>query len=216
MSVDSNSKTSTTIILIRHGLTSSTGKILPGRTPGLFLSNEGISQAQKVGQRIAKTTKLDALYSSPMERTIQTAQQISKFCNIDLQIDEGLLECDFGSWTGKELKELMKDPAWQNVQHWPSGFSFPQGESFLQMQHRITSTLSKLQEKHIGQTIAAVSHADPIKAALAYAMGIHLDLFQRLIVSPCSMSILNYNSLGINILGVNNICELPLGNKGDK
>ena len=117
--------------------------------------------------------------------------------------DKGLLECDFGEWTGRELKELMKLPEWSTVQRYPSGFRFPEGESFTEMQTRITTSVARLCAKHRGETIVAVSHADPIKAAVAAAMGTHLDLFQRIVVSPCSVTAVLYSDGGPIVLAVN-------------
>ena len=110
---------------------------------------------------------------------------------------------DFGDWTGAKLKDLMKLPEWQTVQRYPSGFRFPNGESFAEMQTRIVGALDKLVARHPGETIVAVSHADPIKAALAQALGTHLDLFQRIIVSPCSISAVLYGATGPAVLAAN-------------
>ena len=105
-----------------------------------------------------------------------------------MRIDKGLLEADFGEWTGRKLAELSKLPEWRQVQGSPSTFRFPAGESFSEMQHRIIGTLERLVARHPGETIVAVSHADPIKAAVAWASGVHLDLFQRIVISPCSIT----------------------------
>ncbi len=113
-----------------------------------------------------------------------------------VKTDRGLLECEFGDWTGRALKDLARLPEWKTVQRYPSGFRFPGGESFAEMQTRITSTLARLAAAHRGETIVAVSHADPIKAALADALGTHLDLFQRIVVSPCSVSVVWYGDGG--------------------
>jgi probable phosphoglycerate mutase len=122
-----------------------------------------------------------------------------------VQLDKGLLECDFGTWTGKKLKDLMKKPEWRTVQRYPSGFRFPSGESFAEMQTRMVSTLQRLAAAHRGGVVVAVSHADPIKAAVAHALGTHLDLFQRIVVSPCSVTAILYGSEGPVVLTVNSI-----------
>ncbi len=106
-----------------------------------------------------------------------------------VRIDKGLLEADFGDWTGRELKALFKQPEWQTVQRYPSGFRFPGGESFAEMQTRITGALDRIVARHPGGCVVAVSHADPIKAAVAQALGTHLDLFQRIVISPCSVTV---------------------------
>src|SRR5439155_11998872 len=108
-----------------------------------------------------------------------------------------------GEWTGQELKDLMKQPAWSVVQRHPSGFRFPGGESFPEMQGRMIGTMARLRERHPGETIVAVSHADPIKATVADAIGTPLDLFQRIVVSPCSVTAIAYGDLGPVVLAVN-------------
>jgi probable phosphoglycerate mutase len=144
-----------------------------------------------------------AVYASPLERTAETARPIARRLGVRVRTNRGLLECDFGEWTGAELKVLAKKPEWTQVQRWPSGFRFPGGESFLEMQARITSAIAELARRHPGETIVAVSHADPIKAAVAAAAGTHLDQFQRLTVSPCSVSALAYTGGGPHVLSVN-------------
>ena len=119
------------------------------------------------------------------------------------KIDRGLFECDFGDWTGKELKKLNKLPEWQTVQRAPSTFRFPNGESFTEMQTRMVSALDRLRQKHAGGTIVCVSHADTIKAAVAHALGTHIDLFQRIVISPASVSALTWHAGGPIVLAVN-------------
>ncbi|MSO60285.1 MAG: MSMEG_4193 family putative phosphomutase [Ilumatobacteraceae bacterium] len=194
---------STLIILVRHGQTPTTGKILPGRAAGLRLADSGIAQAQGAADRIAKLPRVDAIYSSPLERARETAAPIGKALKQRVLIDKGLLECDFGDWTGAKLSALMKKPEWSTVQRAPSTFTFPNGESFTDMQARIVSALDKIRAKHAGGVVVCVSHADPIKAAVAHAMGTHLDLFQRIVVSTCSISAVAYSSFGPVVLTVN-------------
>lgn len=197
----------TTIFLIRHGQTPTTGKVLPGRAPGLHLSEVGLKQAKRVAERIGSVgkDKVAAAYTSPMERTQETAAPIGDTLGIGVTVDDGLLEADFGSWTGQELKDLMKLPEWSQVQSAPSGFRFPDGESFAEMQFRITSTLQRLSESHRGDAIVVVSHADPIKAAVADAMGVHLDLFQRIVIGQCSVSAIQYSVSSPIVLSVNSM-----------
>ena len=194
---------STLIILVRHGKTASTGKILPGRAAGLHLSETGRKEALLAAQRLSKLTKVSAIYASPLERARETAAPIAKLLNQKVLINKGLLECDFGDWTGKELSKLMKLPEWSTVQRVPSIFRFPNGESFTEMQTRITTTLDEIRNKHKGGIVICVSHADPIKAAVAHAMGTHLDLFQRIVISTCSISAVSYSTYGPVVLTVN-------------
>ena len=121
-----------------------------------------------------------------------------------MRTSRGLLECDFGDWTGQELKALMKLPEWKQVQRYPSGFRFPGGESFVEMQTRIVDTVEPSRRHAIrGKVVVAVSHADPIKAVVAHAVGTHLDLFQRIVVSPCSVTAIAYSADGPVVLCVN-------------
>jgi probable phosphoglycerate mutase len=181
--------------------------VLPGRAKGLHLGDVGIAQAERAAERIAALgkRKVKAVYASPMERTRETAAPIAAALGQKVKIERGLLEADFGSWTGKKLGDLYKKPEWQQVQKYPSGFRFPDGESFPEMQQRMVGAIEKLVTKHPGQTIVAVSHADPIKAAVGHAMGTHLDLFQRIVVGPCSISAIMYGFGGPVVLGVNSM-----------
>lgn len=195
----------TTVLLVRHGQTPTTGDVLPGRAKGLHLSDKGREQAEAAAARLTATglTTAAALYASPLERTRETAAPIAKALGLKVTPEKGLLECDFGDWTGGKLKALSKLPEWRTVQRYPSGFRFPNGESFTEMQSRITGTVARLCAAHPGETIVCVSHADPIKAAVADALGTHLDLFQRIVISPCSITTIVYGASGPTVLGVN-------------
>jgi probable phosphomutase (TIGR03848 family) len=190
---------------VRHGTTPTTGALLPGRAPGLHLADPGRTQAATAAQRLSAVANIAAVYASPLERTRETAAPIAKQLGLKVHVDRGLLECDFGEWTGRNLKDLFKLPEWSTVQRYPSGFRFPGGESFTEMQQRITGAIARLVERHPGQTVVAVSHADPIKAAIAHAMGTHLDLFQRIVVSPCSITAISYGTGGPVVLTVNSV-----------
>ena len=199
----------TLVLFVRHGQTGTTGAVLPGRAPGLHLADKGQQQAAAVAGRIgALKTKPTAVYASPLERTKETAAPIAKELGTRVRAERGLLECDFGDWTGAKLKDLAKLPEWSTVQRYPSGFRFPNGESFTEMQTRMNDTAVRLAAKHPGETVVAVSHADPIKAAVATAMGTHLDLFQRIVVSPCSVTAIAYGTGGPTVLSVNNVGDL--------
>lgn len=197
----------TLCFLVRHGQTPTTGSVLPGRAPGLHLSDTGKQQAANAAARLSDLgkTKIAAIYASPMERTQETAAPIAEALELEIQTEDGLIEADFGAWTGQDLKALMKLPEWKQVQQYPSGFRFPDGESFGEMQLRITDTIQTLVARHRGESIVIVSHADPIKAAVADAMGIHLDLFQRIVVGQCSISAIQYGDSPPIILSVNSM-----------
>jgi probable phosphoglycerate mutase len=149
-----------------------------------------------------------AIYSSPLERTRETAIPISKRVGIAIKKNRGLIELDVGDWTGRKLSQLRKLKAWSTVQKYPSGFRFPNGESFVEMQTRVSQTIDGFVATHPGKTVIAVSHADPIRALIAHAMGTHLDLFQRIVVSPCSVTAILYTSSGPVVLAVNNTADL--------
>ncbi|MCU1359690.1 MAG: hypothetical protein JWN99_979 [Ilumatobacteraceae bacterium] len=194
---------STLVLLVRHGQTPTTGKVLPGRAPGLHLADIGNQQAQRAADRIAELKTVDAIYASPLERARETAAPIAAGRGMKVQIDKGLLECDFGEWTGAELKKLMKLPEWGTVQRAPSTFTFPGGESFNAMQTRMVTAIDRLRVKHAGGVIVCVSHADPIKAAVAHAMGTHIDLFQRIVIGTCSITAIAYGMGAPIVLTVN-------------
>jgi probable phosphomutase (TIGR03848 family) len=217
---------STLVFLVRHGTTPTTGKVLPGRAPGLHLADSGREQAARVAERLAglgqrpasgnqasngdrSGRRITAVYASPLARTKETAAPIAAALGLTVQTARGLIECDFGDWTGKELGALMKLPEWTTVQRYPSGFRFPGGESFTAMQARIVTSIAELCGSHPGQAVVAVSHADPIKAAVADALGSHLDLFQRIVISPCSVTAISYGPLGPTVLAVNSTGALP-------
>ena len=192
------------MLFVRHGQTPTTGNVLPGRAKGLHLGEDGHKQAEAVAKRIgAMKRQIAAVYASPLERARETATPIAKKLGLKVTTERGLLECDFGDWTGKRLDRLRKLPEWGTVQRYPSGFRFPNGESFTEMQARITSTIATFRQRHPRGMVVAVSHADPIKAAVADALGTHLDLFQRIVISPCSITTIIYGGGGPVVLSVN-------------
>ncbi len=198
----------TLVLLVRHGQTPTTGTTLPGRANGLHLADTGRAQAEAVAGRIGALGKVGAVYASPLERARETAAPIAKATGNRVRTLAGLHECDFGEWTGRKLSDLRRKKAWGQVQHNPSGFRFPGGESFGEMQLRITGALSDLRNRHPGERVVAVSHADPIKAAVAHALGTPLDLFQRIVVSPCSVSAIVLTDDGPLVLAVNAVDDL--------
>jgi probable phosphoglycerate mutase len=193
----------TLVLLVRHGLTPTTGVVLPGRSHGLHLSEDGRRQADAAARRIAALERVSAVYASPLERARETAAPIARARGVALRIERGLVEADVGEWTGVSLKRLRRRPEWPIVLRYPSGFRFPGGESLIELQARVTAALGRLIERHPGETIVAVSHADPIKAALAHALGLHLDLFQRLTVAPASITVIAYGREAPRVMTVN-------------
>jgi probable phosphoglycerate mutase len=166
--------------------------VLPGRVPGLHLSDRGRAQAERVAERLAGLP-VDGIYSSPLERTRETAEPTAARTGLEVNQDAGLLECDKGDWTGAAIAEVAVLPEWQTVQHNPSAFRFPNGESFQEMQSRIVGALEVLGTVHAGGVVVCFSHADPIKAAVAHALGTPLDLFQRIVISPGSVSAISFS-----------------------
>ncbi len=195
----------TLVLLVRHGLTATTGRLLPGRAPGLHLSDEGRGQADAVARRIAALPRVAAVYTSPLERARETAAAIARARRLAARVERGLLELDYGDWTGQSLKRIVRKAEWVAVQRHPSGFRFPGGESFTEMQARVVGALGRLVARHPGRTIVAVFHADPIKAAVAHALGAHLDLFQRIAIAPASVTAIAYRAHGPVVLTVNSM-----------
>lgn len=198
----------TVVLLVRHGTTPTTGAVLPGRAPGLHLSEDGQRQAEAVAERIAALGTVGAVYASPLERARETAAPIAKASGKRVRVLRDLAECDFGQWTGRRLADLRRKKEWKQVQRHPSAFRFPGGESFLEMQARITGALQGLRARHAGERVVAVSHADPIKAAVTDAMGTHLDQLQRVVISPCSVTALALTDDGPLVLAVNSVDDL--------
>jgi probable phosphomutase (TIGR03848 family) len=193
------------VLLVRHGLTPTTGIKLPGRAPGLHLSDEGRRQADAAAERIGKLPKVAAIYSSPITRARETAQPIAGAVKRALRIERDLADLDIGEWTGLSLKQASRRPEWETVQRSPSSFRFPGGESFPEMQARMAAALGKIVARHPGQIVVAVSHADPIKAAVAQALGTPLDLFQRIMIAPSSITVVSYRRGGPAVLTVNSL-----------
>ncbi len=193
----------TLVLLVRHGLTPTTGRRLPGRASGLHLSDDGRRQAEATARRIAALGRVTAVYTSPLERARETAAPIGQALHLAVRVERDLAEVDVGDWTGASLARLRRRREWQVIQRHPSGFRFPGGESLVEMQARVVGALGELVARHRGGVVVAVSHADPIKAAVAHALGMHLDLFQRLVVAPASVTAVAYHPHGPVVLGLN-------------
>jgi probable phosphomutase (TIGR03848 family) len=185
----------TQILLIRHAVNEyvRTGR-LAGWTPEVHLNDEGKTQAQAIGQRLA-SAKIEAVYSSPLERTVETAQAILNYhCHLNLQCDEDLGEVRYGSWQGEKISKLAQKKEWFTVQNFPTRMQFPEGEAMRTAQLRAVDAVERLANKHPKGIIALVSHSDIIKMILAHYLGMHLDMFQRINVAPASLSILALGS----------------------
>lgn len=177
----------TRLLILRHASTAETGKTLSGRLPGIPLSVKGRAEAQAMADALA-TTPIAAIYSSPIERTVETATIIAAHHKLRVKKDKGLLEADYGDWSGKKLTQLHKAPQWPLIQRAPSHAAFPGGETMRSMQHRIIDGIPRIAAAHPNETIVLVSHADPIKSYVAHVLGMHLDQFQRIDISPASLT----------------------------
>ncbi|MGB2757983.1 MAG: MSMEG_4193 family putative phosphomutase [Acidimicrobiia bacterium] len=178
----------TRILLIRHASTAETGKTLSGRLPGIPLSAKGRKEALAMADALG-TLSIAAVYSSPIERTVETATIIAAAAHqLRVKKDKGLLEADYGDWSGKKLAQLRKAPEWPLIQRAPSHAAFPGGETMRAMQNRIIEAIPRLAAAHANETIVLVSHADPIKSYIAHALGMHLDQFQRIDIAPASLT----------------------------
>jgi probable phosphomutase (TIGR03848 family) len=199
----------TYLLLIRHGANDAQGEgVLAGWTPDVHLNQEGRAQAEALARRLAPV-EIKAIYASPLERTMETAEIIAAPHELSVIVRDGLGEVRFGQWTGESLERLRKRRLWRAVQFAPSTMRFPNGESFYEMQARIVTELERLQAKHPRQTIAVVSHSDVIKAAVAHYAGMHLDLFQRLVVSPASLTVLALGGPTPHLVCLNDTGHLP-------
>jgi probable phosphoglycerate mutase len=176
--------------------------LLSGRAPGIDLSDEGCSQAEALGERMAGLP-VDAVYASPIERTTQTAEAVARHQGLTVQRLDGVLEADYGEWTGQKLADLAKTDLWKVVQRAPSRAVFPGGEGLAAMQARMVAAIEAVVVAHPGELVVVVSHADPIKAAIAHYTGVHLDLFQRIMVSPASVTAFAFTAHGVAMLKCN-------------
>jgi probable phosphoglycerate mutase len=197
----------TRLVLVRHAVTAQTGPMLSGRTPGIDLSDKGREQAKALGERLARLP-IDVVYASPIERTTQTATAVAEHHGLEVQPLPGVIEADYGEWTGGKLADLAKTDLWKTVQLSPSRARFPNGESLAEMQSRMVVALEDVVARHRGQLVVVVSHADPIKAAIAHYTGVHLDLFQRIVVSPASVTVFELGDHGAAMVKCNDTGSL--------
>jgi probable phosphomutase (TIGR03848 family) len=199
-----------TLILLRHGRTSANASgTLAGRTLGVHLDDLGRTQAQRAGERLAAVPLADVV-SSPLERCRETARAVAaqQAARPRIHTDKGLTECDYGEWQGRALKELAREALWKTVQSNPSAATFPGGESLPQMQARAVDAVRRrdavVTSAHGADAVwLAVSHGDVIKSVIADALGMHLDLFQRINVDPASVSVIRYTEARPYVLATN-------------
>ena len=192
-----------TLLLIRHGDNDYLAhNKMPGRLPGIHLNARGIEQAAEIDRNLSRFP-IRALYSSPLERAIETAEPLAHSLGLGIQLRPELLDTDTGDWSGRSWKVLGGTKLWKVIQQNPSGFQFPRGESFMNLQQRVVKALEAIRAAHQDELVAVVFHADPIKLAVAHFLGLPLDAFQKLAIFTGSVTILRFDADGVKLLGLN-------------
>ena len=178
----------TTLFLVRHGLTAQTSHVLYGRTPGIYLDHRGAAQAAELVGRF-EGVRLTAIYTSPLERCVQTVEPLGAARRLPLRHDSALLEMDLGSWTGRTLGQVRRLKAWHSVQQTPSTFAFPGGEAFTHAQARVVGALERIARRHRNGRVVVATHGDIARIALAHYAATPLDEFQRIVIDPAAVSV---------------------------
>jgi broad specificity phosphatase PhoE len=189
----------TTFFLIRHASCDGLGQTLWGRTPGIRLNEEGRLQVRQLAEK-CEGLRFDAVYSSPLERALETAEAMK----LEVTKNDALNEIDFGEWSGKTFEELARDERWRHFNQRRSTASIPGGETFLDVQNRVVKEIDRLAREHNEGRVAIVSHADVIRAALAYYAATPIDLIDRFEISPCSVSVVAIDDQNVTLLTINN------------
>ena len=198
----------TILILIRHGETDFVGNRLAGHLPNIHLNSRGRQQVKALSKKLA-CIPINAIYSSPLERTIETAEPLAKIKGLPVQILPALTEINVGDWQGKPIIALRRLELWQGTHESPARFSFPNGESFAEKQHVIVTALEKLiRDASARSIIACVSHGDPIKLSLAYFLGLELNNFQRIAIDPASASFIYFSGPRIRLGPINLVDDI--------
>jgi probable phosphomutase (TIGR03848 family) len=192
----------TVFLLVRHAVTSHTGHKLTGWAPGVHLSEDGRAQAETVAERLANAP-IRAIYSSPIDRTLETAQAVAAKHRLEVQVLDAIGEVQYGAWTNRSLKSLARTKLWIKIQRFPSAARFPHGETLREVQARALGELERIQARHPKQVVCVVSHADVIKLVVAHYLGVHIDLFQRIAIGPASVSAIAVGEEGPMVLSVN-------------
>ena len=196
-----------TLFLVRHGLTAVTGSRLYGRTGGIHLDERGRRQAAALVDRF-EGVRVSAVYSSPLERCVETVEPLAGARGLDVRIADGLIEMEAGRWTGRSLPSLRRTKLWRRVQEEPSSFRFPGGESFVEAQARLLDEVHAIADRHRRGRVVVGTHGDLVRVLVAHLAGAHLDQFQRVIVDPGSVSVVHLGSGVPRILLVNDTGSL--------
>jgi probable phosphomutase (TIGR03848 family) len=192
------------MLLIRHALTAHVGARLSGWTSGIDLSKEGLAQAHALAERL-KDVRIDVVYSSPLERAVQTAQPVARTHKVRVRQRDEIGEVHYGKLEGKTLKSLAKGKMWAKLSAWPSDVRFPDGESLRETQVRAVSAIERIRTDHPKQVVAVFSHGDWIRLAIAHYLGVHIDLYRRIGVDPVSVSAISFHRYGPVVHRVNEV-----------
>lgn len=192
----------TTFYLIRHASCEGLGQTIWGRTPGICLNEKGRLEAQQLAERLART-KFDAIYSSPLQRALETADVIASRLKLELRQSDALNEINYGEWSGKTLEQLHSDERWRHLHSHRSTARIPGGESLLEVQNRIVTEIVRLAHEHVENCVAIVSHAAVIRAAVGYFAATPIDLIERFEISPCSVSVIELDEENVKLLTIN-------------
>jgi len=193
----------TTLLLIRHGQNDYLVRNkLPGHLPGIHLDSRGRKQAVEIDQTLNQLP-IKVVFASPLERAVETAEPLARSLHLKLHLRPDLMDLDVGSWAGRSWKMLNRTKLGKVIQQTPSQFQFPGGESFIQVQERVVADLDAIIEKHEKELVVVVFHADPIKLAIAHYLGMPLDSFQRLVISPGSVTVLQISNTAARLLALN-------------
>ncbi|MGH2756464.1 MAG: MSMEG_4193 family putative phosphomutase [Actinomycetota bacterium] len=196
----------TTFFLVRHAVTDHTGQRISGWLEGIDLSDDGREQAKALAERLADAG-FAAVYSSPIERTMDTARPIADAQGLTVKVRRSLGEVEYGGWTNRSMKVLARTKLWQQVQSFPSGARFPDGEAMYEVQTRAVAELEKLRQEHPKDKVCVVTHGDVIRLVTAHYLGVHIDLFQRIVVAPASLTVIAVSDMGPRVLTVNSKTE---------
>jgi probable phosphoglycerate mutase len=194
----------TALFLVRHGLTSHTGLRLTGWTPGVHLTDEGKTGVEALAEWLAGVP-FKAVYSSPIDRTLETARIVAAPHRLSVRTRRGIGEVEYGTWTNRSLRSLMKTKLWGTVQKRPSAVRFPDGETLREVQARAVTEVEKLAGEHPKDSICCVSHGDVIKLIAAHYLGVHIDLFQRIVIAPASVSVISLSGDSPHVLALNSL-----------
>jgi probable phosphoglycerate mutase len=192
----------TELYLVRHGVTSHTGHRLTGWAPGVPLSEDGRREAETAA-RALRGVKFKAVYSSPIDRTLETARLVAAPHDLEVVVRDGLGEVDYGKWTNRSLRSVARTKLWLQLRSWPSNTRFPGGETLRETQVRALAEIDRICSDHPRGAVCCVTHADVIRAVVAHFLGLHLDLIERITIGPASITLIAVAAFGPRVITVN-------------